>query len=545
MQTFRISLFMLPCLVLGCVHTKLVRTPAAVRPPLLLIGTTDFHGAIDSTTPAFAAMKEAYVKAAGPNQVVHVDAGDLFQGSMLSNMAEGTPVIALYNYLNVDAVAVGNHDFDYGPVGEKSIAGIGALLARMRESSFRWYGHNISDKTNLFDGAFVKSGESASVLTKGNLRIGIIGLAAPETPLTTDRRNLTGLDFEPMKETVERLVPTLRDITDYIIVVAHSGSECKDNSLVAIEDLSTCGNHGLIELAKSLEPGLVDAFVGGHTHRGVFKKINGAMVMQGFAKGQYLAVTWLGHNPSPTMQTGLVPVSSSASVAGFPLDIKKHARAIDKLMQPYLEKVNAKAVEPLDVTLPQPLKRSFSEENALGSAMVDVLAREFPEYDAVLLNNGSFRSDLPAGPLTYKNIYDVFPFDNLLAEVEVTAEQFKRMVLVGVSPIDGGLSWSGFKYKYGVEAAPPGMTGKVCPTNITWFSPKLEKSVYRVLTTDFITSGGVGFDRIQFLKKRDLVEKENLRDSLAKAIKNQSHFLRSYKFKKRRDGTASCPPESI
>src|SRR5262245_26201453 len=107
-------LFLLLFLFTVSCATSSTRRPASDRPPILLIGTTDFHGAIDPTfvgqveiggARVFAAMKDAYEKAAGRYPVVHVDAGDLFQGSMVSNMAEGAPVIALYNYMNVDAVA--------------------------------------------------------------------------------------------------------------------------------------------------------------------------------------------------------------------------------------------------------------------------------------------------------------------------------------------------------------------------------------------------------------------------------------------------------
>ena len=46
-----------------------------------------------------------------------IDAGDMFQGTLESNLQEGAPVIAAYNLLRYDAAAIGNHEFDYGPVG--------------------------------------------------------------------------------------------------------------------------------------------------------------------------------------------------------------------------------------------------------------------------------------------------------------------------------------------------------------------------------------------------------------------------------------------
>ncbi len=49
--------------------------------------------------------------------VVVLDAGDLFTGPLDSTLAEGAPVIDAYDAMGVDAVAVGNHEFDFGPVG--------------------------------------------------------------------------------------------------------------------------------------------------------------------------------------------------------------------------------------------------------------------------------------------------------------------------------------------------------------------------------------------------------------------------------------------
>src|SRR5690606_6613043 len=57
----------------------------------------------------------------------------------------------------------------------------------------------------------------------------------------------------------------------------------------AIEDLSSCSDGEMLQVLKALPRGLIDAAVGGHTHMGVAKRVNGTAVIQPFARSQYVA----------------------------------------------------------------------------------------------------------------------------------------------------------------------------------------------------------------------------------------------------------------
>lgn len=546
------------------------------RRPVLLLGTTDFHGFIDpewvvnqnikiekAGAKLFAAVKKSYVEAAGLYPVVHVDAGDLFQGTLVSNMFEGQAVIDYLNYIQLDAVALGNHDFDYGPLGTKSVPSeaadhpLGALLERMNQSRFPWLAANVSDTKNRFEGklAMVK------VIEKQGVRVGVIGLAGQDTPETTDRRNLVDLEFKAMKETALKWAISLREQqkVDYVVVVAHSGSGCSDNSIQALEDISSCGKTGVVKLASEFPQGLVDAFVGGHTHKGVYKKINGAIVMQAFSHYSHLGVAWLGEPPQDlNLYTGLIPICSSVywenqnmKCAGTstsselkiePLMVGKNLRLkleeetkADEILNPYRVKALAKAQETLGVTTPKELTKNFSSENSLGNFVVDVLHQLYPQFDTVLLNNGTFRTNLPAGPLTFNNIYEIFPFDSTLMGLEVSEEEFLRMVRIGVSPIDGGLSWSALKFK-----------SVGCQVQLQWNVPKTTATkTIKVLTSDFVASGGVGFDRIKSLRSFQVTEYPNLREALIAGLRKYPQYVEGYKHKVRQNVKGKCPADQI
>src|SRR5882672_5107829 len=78
----------------------------------------DLHGALDRL-PMFAGFvaNARAARAADGGSVLLLDAGDLFQGTLESNLAEGADVVKAYNQLGYAATAVGNHEFDYGPKG--------------------------------------------------------------------------------------------------------------------------------------------------------------------------------------------------------------------------------------------------------------------------------------------------------------------------------------------------------------------------------------------------------------------------------------------
>src|SRR5438094_6772177 len=91
---------------------------------LSVVGTNDLHGGVlaDHGRGGLALL-DGYLRnlraarSRDGGAVLLVDAGDLFQGTLESNLNEGAVVIAAYNALGYAASAIGNHEFDFGPVG--------------------------------------------------------------------------------------------------------------------------------------------------------------------------------------------------------------------------------------------------------------------------------------------------------------------------------------------------------------------------------------------------------------------------------------------
>ena len=120
--------------------SRAARPPRARRRALRIIGTNDFHGALEPRPDAAGVRRggAAYLaprsRARAPSasrrraRRCSLDGGDVFQGTPASNLAFGRPVVELFNQLGYAAAALGNHEFDWGQ---------DTLRARMREARYR------------------------------------------------------------------------------------------------------------------------------------------------------------------------------------------------------------------------------------------------------------------------------------------------------------------------------------------------------------------------------------------------------------------------
>ena len=149
-----VSLLFIASLVVACAAKSSGSHSASTT--ITIIGTNDFHGALlpkdgYGGLPTFAGYLSNLraLRAGDGGAVLLVDAGDMWQGTLESNLSEGATVLQAYAALQYDAVAIGNHEFDYGPVGPRSTPGSdaddaqGALRARAAEASFQFLAANL------------------------------------------------------------------------------------------------------------------------------------------------------------------------------------------------------------------------------------------------------------------------------------------------------------------------------------------------------------------------------------------------------------------
>src|SRR5205814_2998577 len=261
---------------------------------VVIVGTTDLHGWFNghpSDKPPYGgiAVLASYIdalRAANEGRVLVVDSGDLFQGTLESNLFEGEPVVLAYNAIGYTAAAVGNHEFDYGPVGPDSVAltpdqdPLGALKHDAQIAKFPFLSANIVEKAS----GQTPSWEKRSIIVAaGGAKIGIIGLSTPDTPNVTTGANVAMLDFtDPVAATVKEAAALRASGADAVIVIAHMGGRCTD--AVDINDVASCDpKDEAMHFLNAMPPGTIDAYFGGHTHQWMRHVVNGVPPLQALA----------------------------------------------------------------------------------------------------------------------------------------------------------------------------------------------------------------------------------------------------------------------
>ena len=401
------------------VHVTLPHDSTARFFRLRIISTNDFHGALDPVAEAggtprggadamAATIARASADCGPPNcGTLLVDAGDLFQGSAASNLAFGAPVVALYNRLGYAATAIGNHEFDWG---------IDTLRARMREARFGILAANVRNR----NGRPPSWARDDTILDRGTLRIGIIGVIGPETYHSIMPARVRGLRFDDPAPIIDSLARSLRARgVDAVIVLAHSGAFCDDG------DATAC--HGeAIELAHRLtEP--VNAIISGHTHTRVDTRVDRVPIVQALSSGRAVAVLDLAIAPTAARDSVLSQAVLDANTTGDP------PAAADSIVRAADARVAGLERRPV-ARLAAPLVRAGSQY-PLGNMIADA-QRWAGKADVAAVNNGGIRQDLPAGQVTWGALFAVQPFGNSLRRLTVPGRAL-RHYLATVVPTHG------------------------------------------------------------------------------------------------------------
>jgi 5'-nucleotidase len=561
------ALFLVALVFLNaCSAQTTTRQPSSTKATTLtVISTTDFHGALEpeegisadgqKINIGGASIFATYIKTLKKNitgPVIWVDSGDLFQGTMASNRFEGAPVIRLYNHLGLAASALGNHEFDFGPVGDKAVPRSpsddprGALKERIKEAKFPFLAANVKTTSGT-----IPDWLKASVMVDiDGLKVGIVGGASPGTPGSTNALNLPGLVFQPLLPSLQREAERLRNVekVDVVIVTMHVGALCDNNDLANQEDLSTCApkDSESLDFAKSLPAGLVDLIVTGHTHRGVAKKVNGVAVLQAYSSGKYIGWATVNVASHTSEVSGLVPVceqvmTSAKGKTCDPFEIKRLKGSVEpakffgedirpdaivtKLLAPELEQVRSLKEAPLGFSTLDEITREYSKESALGNLVADITKDASPGADLGLANGGGLRANIPAGPVNYGRVFNVLPFDNQLATMKVSGQLVFDLIKVGAFSGNGVFSWSSNLT----------FTGDGCNLSEVMIDGKpLDMGkTYTVATSDFLAGGGSGVRSVKVPPEAVEIFWDSayiLRDLAANVLKHWHKDIRSSDF---------------
>ncbi|MBM4318642.1 MAG: bifunctional metallophosphatase/5'-nucleotidase [Deltaproteobacteria bacterium] len=535
---------LLPVLLLcaaGCVTAP---GDAAVQPArdevtLHLLLTSDLHGQLRAEPvgppgPARlqlggAAILGGYVgnlRRQAPHRVILLDGGDALSGSLEADMTLGRQVVEVYRLLGYDAMALGNHELDFGRV---------ALQANAARAGFPLLAANVIETAT--GKPWTAPGIQPTVLLeRSGLLVGVLGLATTETPSTTKRSNVEGLTFQELAPVAEAQARKLREQgAQAVVLLAHEGGNCKENE--EFDDLSSCETEApLFRLARALPPDTVDLIAGGHSHGLVAKRVAGMPVIVPGAHGRWLGRVDLvvsrargrvlvertvihpllplcdrllpGSDdcraPRPPAAAGgsSAPAPAPAEASPSPGDpaparyAGEEVRpdvAMQQALDPVFAAVERQKERRLGAEAATPLTRSYRTESELGNLICDAMLWAVPEAQVALTNAGGIRADVDAGPITFGEVYQVLPFDNRLALLTLSGAQLQELVTIGLNPRHGLEQVGGLRITGRIAEEP---ARRLVSLQLADGSPVLPQVTYRVVTTDYLATGGSGYHQV-------------------------------------------------
>src|SRR5690625_2870627 len=434
---------------------------AAKTTEIVILHNNDLHGRIDGieedgqprgSIARMAGMANV-IRAMYPGRVLWFDGGDTTHGTTVANLFYGASVIDTYNAVGIDAMAAGNHDYNYGH---------DVLLMRANQAEFPIFAGNA---------IYTRSGESFlpshTFFEVDGLRIAVFGFSPVTTPVTTHPKNVEDLTFRDPLEVAAELVPKLREQADLVFAVNHIGYD---------EDIA---------LAVAV-PG-IDLIIGGHSHTQLDYpvKVADTVIAQAHEYGRYLGFVKL------TIEDGKVVAYDGQllpTTADMPVDLEVQA-----LVDSWEDRLSDLLDQHLGFTtvhLDGERTDSRTRETNLGNLVADTM-RIALDADIALTNGGGIRASIPEGAISLRDAYTVLPFDNTLAGIEASGSAIIEALEHGVSqyPVD----WGGFLQVSGVSFSfnpnnPPGE--RVLRDSILVNGEPIDpERIYRVATNDFLAAG--------------------------------------------------------
>jgi 2',3'-cyclic-nucleotide 2'-phosphodiesterase (5'-nucleotidase family) len=475
--------------------------------PVPIIGLTDFHGQLESTTATFdsinvpvggaAALATMFDEeaAARPGRSLLLASGDNVGASPAnSGLLEDKPAIDVENAWGLDATSYGNHEFDFG---------VERLLAHQARAHFPFLA------TNILDAATGRAPDwvtPSKVFTVNGVRVGVIGAALKETPELVSAGATAGLQFvdEAARIRAESARLRARGVRVQVVVI-HQGTS---NGVNRIDGQPAVPWDGpIVNIVNQLQDTTVDAVFAGHTHRVTNTMVGRILVAEGvnaggsYSVGQLMVrggdVAWAG---AATRITKALGVTQRADVKAIVDDANAQTAVLRNQV------IGKQAAD---------IKRAPTRlfESAMGNLVADAMRDKYPGVDAAYTNSGGLRADINCQPptaaeapceITWGEMFSVLPFGNRTVIETLTGAQLEQAFLNGFAPacdpaFAGGTGRfpqvSGLKVTYTCNGTTPVVTGMwKAPDGVAGtLTPIGPADSVRFVTNDFMFTGGDGY----------------------------------------------------
>jgi 5'-nucleotidase/UDP-sugar diphosphatase len=467
---------------------------------VVILYTNDFHSAIDPIPAYWLPGEPKHLGGAAElatlvdrirddeekkgHPVFLFDSGDMFTG-MLAKLTKGEALMEMMITLHYDAMAIGNHEFDYGWEN---------FRRQMFRVPFPVLGANI-----FYRAGHIPFAPPHAILEKDGVRIGVIGIIGQDARSVVLPSFVEPLEFEDPAGAIARSIAELKKDVDIIVVLAHQGhtgpmqTDAENHPEIQRDfdaDIALCGE----------VPG-IDVFVGGHAHRGIevpyVHPDTGSIIVQTYGYGTRLGFLRLRVD---TERHRIV------SHEGELLKVWSDELPPDPVMAAKMDRYK-KQVAPIigDVVgrASVRLVRSYNSESRLGAFSADVI-REVTGAEASFMNAGGLRADLPEGDITIGNVQDAFPFYNTVDVFALSGREVREILEQGFTLDRGMVQVSGIEAHYDLSRP----EGKRLVDAKIGGAPLDDSRIYRVAANSFMGEGGDLYQTFVHAKKIDNVPKD-------------------------------------
>ncbi|MDD3523178.1 MAG: 5'-nucleotidase C-terminal domain-containing protein [Candidatus Cloacimonetes bacterium] len=502
-----------------------------------IMWSNDVHGGIDRAQATFmnpefppqlgggasAATLIKHVRSwqSPQRQSLLLDAGDFFQGRPVGTVTNGVAVIEYMNMIGYDAMTIGNHEFDILQADLEptlEIANFPILTCNVidtRTGKIPWY-------------AF-----PYTIVHRMGLRIGILGFTTTDTEKMSFPENVRNIQFLDEKESVSKYVKILREEekVDLVIVLGHAGLPY-DIESTYLSRYDAKGNPRYAtrtahwgwdaqEIAREVEG--IDLFIGGHMHRGIPKPwidpVTHNMVIQGYAYGSNLGMITLTIDPETKTVTGyeLPAIREGAMLTLFEDQFFPDPEARD-LIEGYVAIAEEGMDEVVGYAKSHLSRTNVDAQSPMGNTIVESM-KYIVNADFAFLNLGGVRAEIKSGPVTYRNIFDVMPFDNMVTSFTCDGRTLRRIIETRVEGSRAGLIVAGVEVAYSRKRPNFDRVTKLLIGGQPWDPDK----IYTVATTDFLMQGNAGLTMLMSIPPENVTNHNiNLRDAIVKYFRDKS-----------------------
>ena len=390
-----------------------------------ILYTNDVHTYIDNKSPkptyaAIAALKKS-IEDTG-RDVLLVDAGDHIQGTAYGSMDDGATIIELMNEAGYDLATPGNHEFDYGMARAKAV---------IREADFPYVSCNWVDLRTGFNVL-----PSVKFFFVGGRKIAFVGVTTPETftkstpaYFMNDAQTkyiydiLGGEDGQKLYDAVQKAIDKAEFWgADTIIGLGHLGVDPSSSPWTSEEVIAH--THGFT------------AFIDGHSHTVMANKqvtdASGKAVTLTQTGSYFKNIGKMTVGADGTITTELIDTYEGLDAA-VAATASNWISAVDDMLGEEIAVGDTKFY----INDPATGKRRIrSGETNLGDFVADGIYTYFNEIeelhcDVAIMNGGGIRTDVEAGPWSFKTCKTVSPFGNVACLMSVTGQQIQDALEFG------------------------------------------------------------------------------------------------------------------